>query len=162
MPYRTRITDAELMCKLSASGAVLVRGPKACGKTESAKRVAGSVLNVDRDPNVPLLMETAPRRLLAGKSPRLIDEWQEQPKPWYFVRHEVDERGKRGQFVLTGSANPVDSTRLHSGANLKKLASVLDAAKTRPAKSLNIITGTGISHRRSDGINVLSVSSLGI
>ena len=116
MPYKTRITDAELTRKLSASGAVLVRGPKACGKTESAKRVAGSVLNVDRDPNVPLLMETAPHRLLTGKSPRLIDEWQEQPKLWDYVRHEVDERGKKGQFVLTGSANPADDVRLHSGA----------------------------------------------
>ncbi len=70
MSYRTRITDSELSRKLSASGAVLVRGPKACGKTESARRMAGSVLNVDRDANVPLLMETAPSRLLLGNSRR--------------------------------------------------------------------------------------------
>ena len=116
MSYRPRTIDSELARKLSASGAVLIRGPKACGKTESAKRVAGSVLSVDRDANVPLLMETAPHRLLTGKIPRLIDEWQEQPKLWDFIRHEVDERGKKGQFILTGSANPADAVRLHSGA----------------------------------------------
>lgn len=77
MSYRTRTTDTELTRKLAASGAVLVRGPKACGKTESARRLAKSVLSVDRDPNVPLLLETAPDRLLIGETPRLIDEWQE-------------------------------------------------------------------------------------
>lgn len=116
MSYRIRITDTELSRKLSASGAVLVRGPKACGKTESARRMSGSVLSVDRDANVPLLMETDPARLLQGETPRLIDEWQEQPKLWDFIRHEVDARGKRSQFILTGSANPADDVRLHSGA----------------------------------------------
>lgn len=116
MSYRIRITDTELARKLSASGAVLVRGPKACGKTESARRLAKSVLSVDRDPNVPLLMGTAPERLLLGETPRLIDEWQEQPSLWNLIRHEVDQRGEKGQFILTGSANPNDDVRLHSGA----------------------------------------------
>ena len=74
MPYKQRITDIELGRKLNASGAVLVRGPKACGKTESAKQFAKSILQVDQDGHIELLMETAPKRLLAGDTPRLIDE----------------------------------------------------------------------------------------
>ena len=76
MTYIKRITDIELQRKLNASGAVLIRGAKACGKTESAKQIAGSILNVDRDEQVPAIMEVAPKRLLLGKTPRLIDEWQ--------------------------------------------------------------------------------------
>jgi uncharacterized protein len=80
MPYINRITDTELQRKLQAAGAVLIRGAKACGKTESAKQIANSILEVDTDPQVPLLMDTSPNRLLLGNPPRLIDEWQEQPK----------------------------------------------------------------------------------
>jgi predicted AAA+ superfamily ATPase len=138
MSYRPRITDTELTRKLAASGAVLVRGPKACGKTESARRIAGSVLSVDRDANVPLLLETAPARLLIGETPRLIDEWQEQPRLWDLVRHEVDERGKKGQFILTGSANPADDVRLHSGAGR---FTTLDM-RTMSWQELGLSTGT--------------------
>jgi len=116
MKYINRITDNELQRKLNSSGAVLIRGAKACGKTESAKQFAESVLNVDQDEQVPALMEAAPKRLLIGKSPRLIDEWQEQPKLWNYIRHEIDERQQTAQFILTGSANPEESIKMHSGA----------------------------------------------
>jgi len=116
MPYFKRITDNELQRKLNASGAVLIRGAKACGKTESAKQFAGSVLNVDRDEQVQALMETAPQRLLLGKTPRLIDEWQEEPKLWTYIRHEIDNRKQTAQFILTGSANPEEAIKMHSGA----------------------------------------------
>ncbi|MDR0969456.1 MAG: AAA family ATPase, partial [Lentimicrobiaceae bacterium] len=105
MKYLERITDKELQRKLNASGALLIRGCKACGKTESASQFAKSVLEVDIDENVPHLMETAPKLLLEGATPRLIDEWQEQPKLWNMVRHEVDKRQSPAQFILTGSAN---------------------------------------------------------
>jgi predicted AAA+ superfamily ATPase len=104
------------MRKLIASGAVLIRGAKACGKTESAKQIAKSVLNVDRDENVPALINMAPKRLLLGETPRLIDEWQAQPKLWDLIRHEIDERQSNSQFILTGSANPEESAKMHSGA----------------------------------------------
>jgi len=78
MAYIKRISDNELQRKLEASGALLIRGAKACGKTESAKQFAKSILKADIDSQVPLLMETAPHRLLFGDTPRLIDEWQEQ------------------------------------------------------------------------------------
>ncbi|MCL2682681.1 MAG: DUF4143 domain-containing protein [Bacteroidales bacterium] len=116
MKYIKRIIDSELQNKLNSSGAVLIRGAKACGKTESAKQIAGSVLNVDQDEQVPVLMETTPKRLLIGKTPRLIDEWQEQRKLWNYIRHEVDDRQQTAQFILTGSANPEESIKMHSGA----------------------------------------------
>jgi len=116
MQYIKRISDSELQRKLNSSGAVLIRGAKACGKTESAKQLSGSILNVDRDEQVLALMETAPQRLLLGKTPRLIDEWQEQPKLWNYIRHEIDNRGQTAQFILTGSANPEESVKMHSGA----------------------------------------------
>ena len=116
MIYKERITDSELQRKLSASGAVLIRGPKACGKTQSAKQLAKSVLNVDRDEQVPALIDISPKRLLLGKAPRLIDEWQAQPKLWDYIRHEIDDRQQNGQFILTGSANPEETAKMHSGA----------------------------------------------
>ncbi|MBP7167279.1 MAG: ATP-binding protein [Bacteroidia bacterium] len=116
MNYVGRISDFELKRKLSASGAVLIRGPKACGKTESARQLAGSTLYIDKDPQVDALMNAAPQRLLVGETPRLIDEWQIQPRIWDYVRHEVDERKKNAQFILTGSSNPEDTARMHSGA----------------------------------------------
>jgi len=99
-----------------ASGAVLIRGAKACGKTESAKQLANSVLQVDRDPNISMIFDMAPQRLLLGDTPRLIDEWQVLPKLWDYIRHEVDDRKLNGQFILTGSANPNEDAKMHSGA----------------------------------------------
>jgi predicted AAA+ superfamily ATPase len=116
MEYKNRISDEELQRKLSASGAVLIRGAKACGKTESAKQLANSVLHLDRDEQAQLLFDTAPKRLLLGDTPRLIDEWQVIPKLWDHVRHEIDDRKKNAQFILTGSAHPEESAKMHSGA----------------------------------------------
>jgi len=116
MEYIARITDAEFERKLQAAGAILIRGSKACGKTESARQFANSILEVDTDPQVPLLIDTAPARLLLGNAPRLIDEWQEQPILWNLVRREVDNRALPAQFILTGSANPNENVKQHSGA----------------------------------------------
>jgi len=71
---------------------------------------------MDRDPQVSVMMATNPQLLLAGSTPRLIDEWQEYPEIWNYVRHEVDQRKTRGEFILTGSSNPPEQVRLHSGA----------------------------------------------
>jgi hypothetical protein len=116
MSYIKRIIEEDLLEKLSASGAVLIKGPKSCGKTETAKQFAKSVLEMDRDKQVPVIMATNPQLLLAGATPRLIDEWQEQTEIWNYIRHEVDDRKAKGQFILTGSANPTDDVKLHSGA----------------------------------------------
>jgi predicted AAA+ superfamily ATPase len=114
--YFSRISDEELKNKLDASGALLIRGMKACGKTESAKQFAKSIVSFDQDEQVSMLMQTAPQRLLLGETPRLIDEWQEFPKIWSYVRHEVDNRNEVAQFILTGSANPEETIKMHSGA----------------------------------------------
>lgn len=117
--YRKRIIDEILLDKLDAKGAVVIEGPKWCGKTTTALQVAGSVLRMDepekRDTNVQMA-EIEPSRLLRGETPRLIDEWQIAPKIWDAIRYEVDIRGEVGQFILTGSAVPIESREItHSG-----------------------------------------------
>jgi predicted AAA+ superfamily ATPase len=114
--YIPRIADTELADSLKAAGAVLIRGPKACGKTKTATQQAKSELQVDRDPQVPNLMAIDPNALLIGDTPRLLDEWQFQPRLWDYVRHEVDDRQNKGQLILTGSANPEEDALMHSGA----------------------------------------------
>lgn len=117
--YRRRIVDDILLDKLEAKGAVLIEGPKWCGKTTTALQVAKSVIRMDdptkRDENI-VMSELNPVMILRGDTPRLIDEWQIAPKIWDAVRYEVDSRGEEGQFILTGSAVPVESKEItHSG-----------------------------------------------
>ena len=117
--YRKRIADDILKRKLEGKGAVLIEGAKWCGKTTTAEQVAGSILYMDdpekKEQNISL-SELNPKRLLAGETPRLIDEWQLAPRLWDAVRFEVDHRSGPGQFVLTGSAVPVDTGQItHSG-----------------------------------------------
>lgn len=116
MRYISRLVEDDVKEKLAATGAVLLKGPKSCGKTETAKRYAKSVLKMDQDPQVSVIMATNPTLLLVGENPRLIDEWQDQPEIWNYVRHEVDQRKSKGLFILTGSANPPEKVKLHSGA----------------------------------------------
>jgi predicted AAA+ superfamily ATPase len=116
MKYFPRLIEGDLIEKMASSGAVLIKGPKSCGKTATAKQFSKSILEMDRDIQVPIIMATNPRMLLVGESPRLIDEWQIYPEIWNYVRHEVDDNIKKGQFILTGSANPNDNIKLHSGA----------------------------------------------
>ena len=117
--YKKRIADELLIEKLEEKGAVVIEGPKWCGKTTTALQVANSVIRMDepkkREDNI-RISEIDPARLLEGKTPRLIDEWQIAPKIWDAARYEVDSRNDEGQFILTGSAVPVDSDEIkHSG-----------------------------------------------
>lgn len=117
--YRKRIADDILRRKLEGKGAVLIEGPKWCGKTTTAEQIAASVLYMD-DPEKKAqnieMAELNPKRLLKGNTPRLIDEWQLAPKLWDAIRFEVDHRHELGQFVLTGSAVPPDTKDVtHSG-----------------------------------------------
>lgn len=114
--YLTRFADTLLTDRLRSAGAVLIRGPKGCGKTETAMQIAQSVARVDIDEAVRIQMEIDPKLILQGATPRLIDEWQEYPRIWNHVRHEVDARKGKGQFILTGSSTVKDQWRLHSGA----------------------------------------------
>lgn len=117
--YKKRIADEILKRKLEGKGAVLIEGPKWCGKTTTAEQVAASILYMDdpekKEQNISM-SELNPKRLLKGETPRLIDEWQIAPKLWDTIRFEVDHRSELGQFVLTGSAVPVDTKEItHSG-----------------------------------------------
>lgn len=114
--YRPRLVDQELHRALSISGAVHVRGPRACGKTSTAREQAQSEVRLDLSREDAALAREAPAVLLQGDTPRLIDEWQVVPELWNVVRHEVDDRQQSGQFILTGSARPNDDARRHPGA----------------------------------------------
>lgn len=117
--YRPRIVDKILKRKLEGKGAVIIQGPKWCGKTTTAEQTAKSVLYMSKPEDVKsnlLTADISPSILLNGETPRLIDEWQIAPKLWDAVRFEVDHRENLGQFILTGSAVPADSSEItHSG-----------------------------------------------
>lgn len=118
MEYLPRIADKELQERLNAIGAVLIEGPKWCGKTTTAAQQAKSILRL-QDPDMReaymVTAKTKPSNLLQGDTPRLIDEWQDAPLLWDAVRTMVDNRCEVGQFILTGS-NSVDLSKImHSG-----------------------------------------------
>lgn len=114
--YRPRIADAGLERRLAAIGAVLIDGPKACGKTETAMQKAGSVVRFDTDANARRQVGLSPEVLFESETPILFDEWQRVPEIWDQVRRHVDDLRGRGLFILTGSATPKDARELHSGA----------------------------------------------
>lgn len=116
--YMPRIADDRLKLELASSGAVLIIGPKWCGKTRTAEEQAASVIYL-QDPDYAeeykLLADTKPSRLLDGETPRLLDEWQTAPVLWNAVRFAVDKRRSRGQFILTGSVVPTVTEDMHTG-----------------------------------------------
>lgn len=117
--YKPRIADMVLARKLQSKGAVLIDGPKWCGKTTTAKQLATSMLNLGDSmafESAQIALQVNPTALLSGTTPRLIDEWQTMPKLWDMVRSEVDRRQLFGQFILTGSSVPPDQSQMrHSG-----------------------------------------------
>ncbi|MCL2024687.1 MAG: DUF4143 domain-containing protein [Coriobacteriia bacterium] len=116
--YLKRISDEKLALLLRAKGAVLIEGPKWCGKTRSAEELAESVLYM-QDPDTSkeniLTAQVKPSLLLEGKTPRLLDEWQVAPELWNAVRFAVDKRRAKGQFILTGSVVPTKTDDMHTG-----------------------------------------------
>ena len=117
--YLPRIADKLLEERLDAKGAILIEGPKWCGKTTTAKQKANSFISMDRPDmtrQYQQMAELSPNTLLEGETPRLIDEWQITPNLWNAVRYEVDNRDEFGQFILTGSAVPSEfDDSMHTG-----------------------------------------------
>lgn len=117
--YKPRITDALIERKLKGKGAILIEGPKWCGKTTTAEQFAKSILYMSKPEDVQsnlMMAEIDPSKLLKGETPRLIDEWQIAPKLWDAVRFEVDHRDNMGHFILTGSAVPPKNDEIfHTG-----------------------------------------------
>ena len=108
MEYKKRIIDGLLDTHMQAFGATWIRGPKGCGKTTSAKQKAKTFVEFQdeehRD-NLLMIGETSPKKLLLGEKPILFDEWQDVPKLWGTMRKDVDNSGKKGQYILTGSSS---------------------------------------------------------
>ena len=115
--YLPRVVDDVIAERLRSAGAVLLEGPKACGKTRSAQRIAASAIFLDLDEAAQAAIQIDPTLVLAGDPPQLIDEWQvEATRVWNHVRSQVDARQAPGQFILTGSSVPNDDVRRHTGA----------------------------------------------
>lgn len=156
MPYRPRIVDRELEQRLGATGAVVIEGPRACGKTATARNTCASEALLDTDDNMREAVTVNPALALDGKTPRLIDEWQVAPAIWNHVRRAVDDRGKPGQFILTGSAMPADDATRHSGAGrITRLRmrpmSLCELGKSDGAASLaQLLAAQPIAGLRSD------------
>lgn len=116
--YLPRVCDKELKLALKSAGAVLIEGAKWCGKTSTASIVAKSIVYMqdpDFSKSYQQMADTKPSLLLKGETPRLIDEWQVSPVIWDAIRFQVDQRSKKGQFILTGSAVPPENVTAHTG-----------------------------------------------
>ena len=127
--YWPRVADGELKRRLARSGAVLIEGPRACGKTASARRIAASSVMLDADPSARRAAAVDPGFLLQGATPRLIDEWQLVPDIWNHVRHAVDDRSRSGPLHPDRFGSP--ARRHHAtyrGGPYRSVASAADVA----------------------------------
>ncbi|MGL5829669.1 MAG: ATP-binding protein, partial [Angustibacter sp.] len=135
--YLWRTSDRELVDQLKVMGAVLIEGPKACGKTSTAIQLAKTVIRLDEDEDARSLVRLDPQALFSGAPPILFDEWQVEPRIWNRVRRQVDDRNQPGQFLLTGSATPRDNASRHSGAGR------ISVLKMRPMSLFEAQISTG-------------------
>lgn len=161
--YRPRVVDIELAAMLRATGAVLIEGPKACGKTETARRAAASEVLLDIDVAARQAVAVDPSLVLAGAAPRLIDEWQVEPSIWNHVRRAIDARRRAGQFILTGSAVPADDATRHTGAGrVERLRmrpmSLFESGRSTGDVSFAGLLDGGSPRSRDPGINVPEVA----
>ena len=157
MTYLPRLVDAELAARLTGWRAVLIEGPKACGKTETARQIAASEVLLDVDENARQAAAIDPSLLLAGEMPRLIDEWQLEPAVWNHVRRWVDD--KKGRFILTGSALPADDATRHTGAGrISRLRmrpmSLSEAGRSSDQVSLAELMAGGATEATDPGLSL--------
>lgn len=164
--YKYRILDKVLAKRLKSIGAVLIEGPKWCGKTTTSEKLAQSVIYMSEPANKNQYLEMAeinPQRLLEGATPRLIDEWQLAPKLWDAVRYEVDHRDELGQFILTGSSvPPSDKEIYHTGTGrfswlLMRPMSLFESQESSGEVSLEDLFKTPVE---ISGKNNLSIEKL--
>lgn len=148
--YKQRVSDRLLQRKVSGKGAVLIEGPKWCGKTTSAKQIAKSILDLGDSTILRRsrqLIELSPQTLLEGESPRLVDEWQALPPIWDSIRSEVDRRAEPAQFILTGSSVlPEAEETIHSGTGRfghirMRTMSLYESGESSGSVSLNDLFG---------------------
>lgn len=158
--YLPRVVDAELGSRLEFAGAVLIEGPKACGKTATAQRVASTVFRLDTDAGARSLVSSAPEALFNAATPILFDEWQVTPKLWNLIRREVDDRSpQRGLFLLAGSATPNDDADRHTGAGRfstlrMRPMSLFESGDSTGQVSVEDLFGGGFSPALDPGVPV--------
>lgn len=116
MKYSKRVVDKEIQVALQAAGAVLLEGPRACGKTSTGKHFSKSNISLDTDENAITLANLDPEAALSGENPKLVDEWQLVPKLWNNVRKLCDDLQRKGLFILTGSVTLPEDGKRHTGA----------------------------------------------
>lgn len=164
--YKKRIVDSLLEKKLKGSGAVLIEGPKWCGKTTTAEQFSNSILYManpeEKTQNI-TLVDINPSLLLTGETPRLIDEWQLAPKLWDAVRFEVDHRSREGQFILTGSSVPADMSEVsHTGTGrfsrlIMRPMTLFESLESNGSVSLSDLFNPNY---KINGINILSLEDI--
>lgn len=164
--YKKRIVDSLLEKKLKGSGAVLIEGPKWCGKTTTAEQFSNSILYManpaEKTQNI-TLVDINPSLLLTGETPRLIDEWQLAPKLWDAVRFEVDHRNDEGQFILTGSSVPADMSEVsHTGTGrfsriIMRPMTLFESLESNGSVSLSDLFNPNY---KINGINTLSLEDI--
>lgn len=167
--YKQRIADRLLERKVIGKGAVLIEGPKWCGKTTTAKQLAKSVLDLG-DASVlkqsAQMIEISPKFLLEGTTPRLIDEWQALPSIWDSIRSEVDKRGEPSQFILTGSSVLPDADEtIHSGTGrfahiMMRPMSLYESGESSGTISLGDLFDGKIPEVRQCDLNVNDIAYL--
>lgn len=162
--YIPRIVDSVLQNKLEYMGAVLIEGCKWCGKSTTARQFAKSYIEF-QDPDKKMQYDktnqTKPSLFLEGEKPRLFDEWQMYPVVWDSIRMDVDHTGLKGQYILTGSARPMEDSVMHSGTGrisklLMRPMSLYESGESNGSVSLNdIINGNDV-----EGVSTLDFDSL--
>ncbi len=164
--YKARITDSILQRKLAGKGAVLIEGPKWCGKTTTAEQAAKSTLYMSDPENEKqnlALVDINPKLLLQGEAPRLIDEWQIAPRLWDAVRYEVDHRDAEGQFILTGSAVPPNNDEIkHTGTGRFAWLLMRPMSLFESGESNGLVSLADLFAGKKDivGINSLDINKL--
>lgn len=164
--YKARIADSILQRKLAGKGAVLIEGPKWCGKTTTAEQAAKSTLYMSDPENEKqnlALVDINPKLLLQGENPRLIDEWQIAPRLWDAVRYEVDHRDEEGQFILTGSAVPPNSDEIkHTGTGRFSWLLMRPMSLFESGEANGMVSLTDLFAGKQDimGVNDLDINKL--
>ena len=160
MEYLPRVVDRLLAARLSSAGAVLIEGPKACGKTRTAEQAARSAVYLDRDESSLQALQVDPALVLAGDPPQL-----DGTRVWNHVRTQVDKRGAPGQFILTGSAVPNDDVRRHSGAGrfarlMMRPMSLYESGESGGAMSLRAMLAGERPQAPADPMTVQRIAEL--
>lgn len=162
--YLSRIAGRSVQSALRRRGAVLIEGARGCGKTWLARHFAHSEARLDDEATL-LLASSDPAEVLAGQTPRLLDEWQNAPQLWNRVRRECDDRPEPGQFILTGSATPQDDTTRHTGTGrisrvLLRPMSLLETGHSTGEVSLRtLFEGEAISATPNEAVGLRQIAS---